>query len=49
MAAGDSDIVEVYNAGKQHKQMAMASSWEKMNKDYKLALETAASVRNAAI
>ena len=49
MAAGDSDIVEVYNAGKQPKQMAMASSWEKMNKDYKLALETAASVRNAAI
>ena len=49
MAAGDSDIVEVYNAGKQPKQMAMASSWEKMNKDYKLALETAESVRNAAI
>ena len=49
MAAGDSNIVEVYNAGKQPKQMAMASSWEKMNKDYKLALETAVSVRNAAI
>ena len=49
MAAGDSNIVEVYNAGNQPKQMAMASSWEKMNKDYKLALETAASVRNAAI
>ena len=49
MAAGDSNIVEVYNAGKQPKQMAMASSWEKMNKDYKLALETAESVRDAAI
>lgn len=49
MAAGDSNIVEVYNAGNAPKQMAMASSWEKMNKDYKLALETAASVRNAAI
>ena len=49
MAAGDSDIVEVYNAGNAPKQRSMASSWEKMNKDYKLALETAASVRNAAI
>ena len=49
MAAGNSNIVEVYNAGKQPKQMSMASSWEKMNKDYKTALETAASVRNAAI
>ena len=49
MAAGDSNIVEVYNAGKQPKQMAMASSWKKMNKDYKLALETAESVRDAAI
>ena len=49
MAAGNSNIVEVYNAGKQPKQMAMASSWKKMNKDYKLALETAESVRNAAI
>ena len=49
MAAGDSDIVEIYNAGKQPKQMAMASSWKKMNKDYKLALETAESVRDAAI
>ena len=49
MAAGDSNIVEVYNAGNAPKQMAMASSWEKMNKDYKLALETAAYVRDAAI
>ena len=49
MAAGNSNIVEVYNAGKQPKQMAMASSWEKMNKDYKLALETAESIRDAAI
>ena len=49
MAAGDSNIVEIYNAGKQPKQMAMAASWQKMNEDYKLALETAASVRNAAI
>ena len=49
MAAGDSDIVEVYNAGNAPKQRSMASSWEKMNKDYKLALETAASVRNTAI
>ena len=49
MAAGDSNIVEVYNAGKQPKQRSMASSWKKMNKDYKLALETAASVRDAAI
>ena len=49
MAAGDSNIVEVYNAGKQPKQMAMASSWKKMNKDYKLTLETAESVRDAAI
>ena len=49
MAAGDSNIVEVYNAGNAPKQRSMASSWKKMNKDYKLALETAASVRNAAI
>ena len=49
MAAGESDIVEVYNAGNAPKQRSMASSWEKMNKDYKLALETAESVRNAAI
>lgn len=49
MAAGNSNIVEVYNAGKQPKQRSMASSWEKMNEDYKLALETAESVRDAAI
>ena len=49
MAAGDSNIVEVYNAGNAPKQMSMASSWKKMNKDYKLALETAAYVKDAAI
>ena len=49
MAAGESDIVEVYNAGNAPKQRSMASSWEKMSTDYKLALETAESVRNAAI
>ena len=49
MAAGDSNIVEVYNAGNAPKQRSMASSWEKMNKDYKLALETADAVRDAAI
>lgn len=49
MAAGDSNIVEVYNAGNAPKQMSMASSWKKMNKDYELALETAESVRDTAI
>ena len=49
MAAGDSNAVEVYNAGNAPKQRSMASSWKKMNRDYKLALETAASVRDAAI
>ena len=46
MAAGDSNIVEVYNAGKQPKQMSMAEDWNKMNADYKLALSTARSIRN---
>ena len=31
MAAGESDIVEVYNAGNAPKQRSMASSWEKMS------------------
>ena len=46
MAAGDSNIVEVYNAGKQPKQMSMTEDWNKMNADYKLALSTARSIRN---
>lgn len=46
MAAGDSNIVEVYNAGKQPKQMSMAEDWSKMNSEYKLALSTARSIRN---
>ena len=46
MAAGDSNIVEVYNAGKQPKQMSMSEDWNKMNDDYKLALSTARSIRN---
>ena len=46
MAAGDSNIVEVYNAGKQPKQMSMSEDWNKMSEDYKLALSTARSIRN---
>ena len=46
MAAGDSNIVEVYNAGKQPKQMSMSEDWNKMNDNYKLALSTARSIRN---
>ena len=46
MAAGDSNIVEVYNAGKQPKQISMSEDWNKMNEDYKLALSTARSIRN---
>ena len=46
MAAGNSNIVEVYNAGKQPKQMSMTEDWNKMNRDYKLALSTARSIRN---
>ena len=46
MAAGDSNIVEVYNAGKQPKQMSMTEDWNKMNSEYKLALSTARSIRN---
>ena len=46
MAAGDSNIVEVYNAGKQPKQMSMSEDWNKMDEDYKLALSTARSIRN---
>ena len=46
MAAGDSNIVEVYNAGKQPKQMSMAEDWNKMDSEYKLALSTARSIRN---
>ena len=46
MAAGDSNSVEVYNAGKQPKQMSMTEDWNKMNDDYKLALSTARSIRN---
>ena len=46
MAAGDSNIVEVYNAGNAPKQRNMAEDWNKMSEDYKLALSTARSVRN---
>ena len=46
MAAGDSDIVEVYNAGNAPKQRSMAEDWNKMSEDYKLALSTARSIRN---
>ena len=49
MAAGNSNIVEVYNAGNAPKQRSMAEDWNKMKEDYKLALETAASVRDTAI
>ena len=46
MAAGDSNIVEIYNAGNAPKQMSMTEDWNKMNADYKLALSTARSIRN---
>ena len=46
MAAGDSNIVEVYNAGNAPKQRNMAEDWNKMSEDYKLALSTARLVRN---
>ena len=46
MAAGDSNIVEVYNAGNAPKQRSMAEDWNKMNRDYKLALSTARSIHN---
>ena len=46
MAAGNSNIVEVYNAGNAPKQRSMAEDWNKMNRDYKLALSTARSIRN---
>ena len=46
MAAGDSNIVEVYNAGNAPKQRSMTEDWNKMSKDYKLALSTARSIRN---
>ena len=46
MAAGDSNIVEVYNAGNAPKQRSMAEDWNKMSEDYKLALSTARSIRN---
>ena len=46
MAAGDSNIVEVYNAGNAPKQRSMAEDWNKMNRDYKLAISTARSIRN---
>ena len=46
MAAGDSNIVEVYNAGNAPKQRSMAEDWNNMNKDYKLALSTARSIHN---
>ena len=46
MAAGNSNIVEVYNAGNAPKQRSMAEDWNKMSEDYKLALSTARSIRN---
>ena len=46
MAAGDSNIVEVYNAGNAPKQRSMTEDWNKMSEDYKLALSTARSIRN---
>ena len=46
MAAGDSNIVEIVNAGNQPKQRQMAEDWNKMNSEYKLAISTARSIRN---
>ena len=46
MAAGDSDIVEIYNAGNAPKQRSMTEDWNKMDLEYKLALSTARSIRN---
>jgi hypothetical protein len=46
MAAGDSNIVEIYNAGNAPKQRSMAEAWDKMDSEYRLALSTARSIRN---
>ncbi len=49
MAAGDSNIVEIGNAGNQPKQRKMAEDWDKMNSEYKSARKTARDTRNTAI